>query len=387
MTKTYELSDVFEPALSYIERCFSILTDDKNFLEIDFAKVRKILKSSQLNVDFELEVYRFAEEWLKHDVGGRKRHAKDLLRLVRLRLFSQKTLERLLVEPSPFTEADECRAVLERAAVKEEARQSKTRTVTTLFGRTVEWQILETFNPRAEVRHCGQASFHVLVLGGRQAGSGAQVRSVNRVHAPRIIKSLAPMMTRRSDLKAVLVKGEIFVLGGSGTDVKRNFVEKYSPVAGGRWEKVAGMPDARENYCACAFMRKIYVFGGDGQEGSTRSVVELDTAKRSGKKWRQAAEMGDYRSHAACCVFQGRMVVTGGTDVGDDMCDGFSSCDCFDVSPDGELTWWPMPKMLVQLDSHRLIFFLLKLHWKSNCGREEFISVVKNLCPSFDIFF
>ena len=60
-SKTYELTGLYEPTFRYIERCFNFLTNDKNFLEINFNNIRKILISSQLNVDFELDVYRFAE--------------------------------------------------------------------------------------------------------------------------------------------------------------------------------------------------------------------------------------------------------------------------------------------------------------------------------------
>ena len=369
-TKTYELASLYEPAFGYIERCFSFLTDDKNFLKISFTNLKKILNSSQLNVDFELEVYRLAEEWLKHDIGERGRLAKDLLRSVRLNLLSQQTLEHLLEEPSPFTEIDECRAVLERAVLQEEIRQGKTPQ-----GETFK---VKTFNPRVNARHCSQAAFDVLVLGGRQTSSGSQVRSVNRVVEPKLIKSLAPMMTRRSNLEAVLVRGEIFVLGGGGTDVKHNFVEKYSPISG-RWEKVTGMPDAREEYCVCAFMHKVYVFGGCGQSNSTASILELDTTK---KKWRRVASMGDSRHLAACCVFQGKIVVTGGIEADRWFKESnhLSSSDCFDVLPDGELSEWPMPDMLARLHSHRFSFFLLKLCVKPNFSCQELITAMKNVC-------
>ena len=155
-------------------------------------------------------------------------------------------------ESSPL--ADECRAVLKQGSP-----------------------------PKANPRHCRQTSFDIFVLGGRLMSSQTRVKSVNRVVAPRLIKSVAPMTSRRSGSQTVLVKGEVFVIGGAGTDVKHNFVEKHSPFAG-RWEKVAGMPDAREDHCA--FMRKICIFGGSCKAGkfrSTSSCLELQARQRHGR--------------------------------------------------------------------------------------------------------
>ena len=57
-------------------------------------------------------------------------------------------------------------------------------------------------------------------------------------------------------------------------------------------------------YCACSFMKNLYVFNGTHSGNS----VKYDTIKR---KWRYIAKMNIGRSSAGCAVFKGKIVVSG----------------------------------------------------------------------------
>ena len=47
--------------MSLIEQCFPMFSDSDNFLELNINYVRKIFKSSELNIDSELQVFNAAD--------------------------------------------------------------------------------------------------------------------------------------------------------------------------------------------------------------------------------------------------------------------------------------------------------------------------------------
>ena len=56
-----------------------MIADTVNFLELDFIIIKKILSSSGLNIDSELQVFNAADSWLCHDITERRKYAKELL--------------------------------------------------------------------------------------------------------------------------------------------------------------------------------------------------------------------------------------------------------------------------------------------------------------------
>ena len=79
-----------------------------------------------------------------------------------------------------------------------------------------------------------------------------------------------------------------------------------------QWVNVIQIPDDRENFIACSFMKNIYVFGGFTKKASLKSCYKYDTNK---SKWIYIASMIEYRQLASCTVFRGKIVLTGGQDV------------------------------------------------------------------------
>ena len=57
LSNRYHLPSLTKPTLCFIERCFPTFADSQNILEFDFITVRKILSSSELNIDSELQVF------------------------------------------------------------------------------------------------------------------------------------------------------------------------------------------------------------------------------------------------------------------------------------------------------------------------------------------
>ena len=57
LAKLYNLTSLAVITLSYIERCFAMVVETQNFLELDFNVIAIILSSSGLSVHSELEVF------------------------------------------------------------------------------------------------------------------------------------------------------------------------------------------------------------------------------------------------------------------------------------------------------------------------------------------
>ena len=93
LAKLYKLATFFNACLVYVERCFPIVVETKNFLHLDFSLVKKILNSSDLNIHSEIEVFNAVINWLKHNSEERSKYAKQLLLKVRLSLLSEHALK------------------------------------------------------------------------------------------------------------------------------------------------------------------------------------------------------------------------------------------------------------------------------------------------------
>ena len=120
LSELFGSTSLADLAMSCIERCFLLLADSQSFLELEYKYVALILKSSELYIDSELQVFNAANLWLFHKIEERTKHAKNILQRVRLSLLSAPTLNSLLlekffVENSSFSTIDECAELIKEA--------------------------------------------------------------------------------------------------------------------------------------------------------------------------------------------------------------------------------------------------------------------------------
>ena len=79
----FKLSTPIKISISLIKRCFPMFANSENFLELGFNYIRKILSSSGLNIDSELQIFNAADSWLCHDITEKSKYAKEFLSTVR----------------------------------------------------------------------------------------------------------------------------------------------------------------------------------------------------------------------------------------------------------------------------------------------------------------
>ena len=367
ISQLFKLSNLLKISLSFIERCFPIVAESKNFLELDFVRVGKILSSSELNIDSELQVLIAANVWLSHNTTERSKYAKNLLIKIRLSLLSNPALNHILKTKSSFSMNTECAGIIRE--VLENKKES-------------HWYKLSTTS-----RYCNQDKFNIIVCGGKNFNKGNAVNDVCSVHVDNAnsVNKLAPMIEGRNEFETVCIKNEVYLFGGKDdNDVYIRSIEKYSP-ATNTWEKVADVYDERKHYCGCSFVDKIYFIGGSSNV-TKRSCVKFNI---NDKSWKEIADMKERRKGAACVVFEGKVVVSGG--LNDDI---LSTVESYDDVAD---SWSYMPNMNERRAGHKSVAIKNKLFVFGGCVQswevfdsnfKKFLLLKQSLaCFQFDVSF
>ena len=78
-----------------------MFVDSNSFLKLDFKSVSRILSSSELNIDSEMEVFNVIVSWLGHN-KERSKYAKGIFLKVRLSLLSDPALKLITEKISCF---------------------------------------------------------------------------------------------------------------------------------------------------------------------------------------------------------------------------------------------------------------------------------------------
>ena len=177
-------------------------------------------------------------------------------------------------------------------------------------------------------------------------------------------------------LYAVCLRGEVYVLGTDGYRLES--VNKYSPLTKS-WSHVTDIPDKRYHFFACAFIDKIYVFGGfEPGTDYLNSCLQFDAKLL---EWKEVAKMNEAKVHATSTIYEGNIVVSGGIDINRTDSNTVESYDAFAD------TWTRMPNMINRRCLHSLVPFKNKLfaiggtYYNTNC---EVFDKVSNMFVTFE---
>ena len=353
---TFKVLCVSKTTFNYIERCFTMLAESLNFLELNIDLVKKVLASSHLRVTSETEVFHAADAWINYKVEERSMFSKNLLLKVRLSLIPDNALDYHLNNSLSFCKSDECVAIINKCL------QNKDKKVQNKPG------------VKYTKRFSNQNNYIILLCGGWDYTKEKIQSKVNQIDASNFesVKALTPMNRNFAHFKGVCLKGEVYIFSGSTGEVYPDtfmaLFEKYSPVTNS-WSKVADMCDDREDYCVCAMANKIYVVGGCYNSNNnyieTNSCMVFDI---DAKNWNEIAGMNQARRNAACVVFEEKVVVSGG-DIWTENIeeDGLlNTVESYDYIAD---TWSSMPNMYSRIKDHSLVVVKNKLFV---IGRKKF---------------
>ena len=196
LSELYKLPIASETSLLYIERCFPMVVETENFVHLDYSFVAKILASSELNIHSEVEIFNALITWIKHNSEERSKYAKQLLLKVRFAFLSEYALKHISNWDSIFSKNHKCVKLIKMVLDHKKS--------------------LIQNNPSSFYtnRYCSPAKFNILVCGGYNFNSCSVVANVNSFN---VIKDFPSMKEARRNLKAVCLKGEVFVFGGIKT--------------------------------------------------------------------------------------------------------------------------------------------------------------------------
>ena len=356
LAKHFGLSHVAEVFLNHIERCFTMLIETQNFMELDYPSISRILADSGLLITSELEVYNAGDKWLSYNIEERSKFAKNILLKVRLHLLSDHALKYLLSKSSSFTGIKQCVSVI----------KSKIASSTKCFEGKLGVQYTN--------RCCNQNSFNILVCGGHSYHHSKLLKNVNMINGNNFkdIKVLPSMINERRFAEAICLKGDVYIFGDcyEGNTLSLS-VEKYSPSTN-IWNKVADMFDYRDGFCSCGFMDSIFIIGGDNGTLSMSTCLQFVTKDY---KWKQVNKMNEARIFAACALFEEKIIVSGGRD---NNCIMLKTVEMYDIDGDN---WSPMANMTKSKSRHSLVVVNSKLYvigsGSNNC------EVFDNSCKQF----
>ena len=334
----YHLSNIFKPSNSstvsklFIERCFPTIAESREFLEFDHISVIKILSSSNLRIDSELQVFNAADRWLSYDLSERSKYAKELLSKVRLSLLSTSALYHIL-ENNSLSVFNECASSIKEVLWKKQ------------HSRTTNYNITR--------RYCNQTDFDVAVCGSmfKNYRFVTFVKSLYKNNNCEV-NDFAQRETGSLYPKIVWVKGKVFAFGPVQRGIGERStlsVSKYSSSTNS-WELLSEKYEERENFSFCSFINSIYIIGGDIMGRYTATCVEFCMKML---KWKKISEMSQPRNCSACSVFEGRIFVSGG------YFDG--SLNIVEAYDHVGNTWENMPNMIENRFGHKSVAVKNKL--------------------------
>ena len=295
----YQLSSIFKFdelekfSMSYIERCFPIVCEKNNFKNLSFAVIEKIISSSELDIDSEIELTNAMYSWISYDFEERSKFARRLLSKVRLNLLSVNVLKRVLTNDVSFSKIDEC------VALVTDVLKINTNSVHNKVS-----------------RYCSQNMYSFWVIGGYEDQPTCKRFSnvTKQIDAKNFnnVRDIDSIKIKRMDQKSVYCRGAVYVFGGwDGNKKVVRSVEKYS-LATNKWEIVSKMFDDRAGFNACRFMDQIFIIGGGYLYNNMKTFYSCRKFDTRVNKWNELAKINKAIIGAASTVYEGKIVVSGG---------------------------------------------------------------------------
>ena len=327
----FNLANVAQLCMNYAERCFTMIAENNNFLQLDFALLKKILQSSKLHITSELEVFYAANNWISYNIEERSKFAKDALLTVRLPLLSEPALKYLLNKTAKILQTNECKKIIESVVEKRDN-----------FFNKLSRNSFQT-------RYCEQTQFEILLCEYYQ-----DILKLKQVNGKDLLENNSMIVktygsTKNITCRAVCVNSDIYLFV---TDVTNNTlaVVKHSIVSK-VWEDVTKL-NFRWNFCVCSLVGKIYTIGGKDSSENFSSCMQYDTKNGEIK---DIFEMNMQRFVAAGTIYKGNIVVSGG------FVQNYRPTNTVEVYYHIANSWSYMPNTVYEKYNHSLVAMRSKL--------------------------
>ncbi|XP_033738171.1 actin-binding protein IPP-like [Pecten maximus] len=253
-------------AEKFINNHFLHLSKEEEFSCLPVDLLIKLLKSEYLCIEDEHQVLQAGLNWVLHDPSSRRKHIFDILHQVRIPIIPERQLLDIL---------DSCSDLSTKVVIQKFVQDFhlERQISLKLHQNRIKPHML---NPRKCARK------NIYVIGGNKQSD--EWRWSDGVTVPTVEKfdtltmdwtSMSDMQFSRSSHGAVVLNGQIYVVGGENDSLICDNVECYDP-ASNKWSSLPCLNYPRCGLGLCVANDCIYAFGGWVGEELGDSVEKYD---------------------------------------------------------------------------------------------------------------
>ncbi|KPP57969.1 actin-binding protein IPP-like [Scleropages formosus] len=292
--------DMLEFTENYICVHFLEVCVSDEFAGLSKDQLVKLLRSEELRIEDEYQVFTAAMNWILQDVAKKKKYVVEVLDPVRFPLLSPQRLFKYIEGISDFS----LRVALQ-TLLKEYTEVSKSPKDTKLFS------LLQP----AKSRPRRKARKYLYAIGGYtrlQGGRWSDSRALSCVERfdsfSQYWTTVSSLHQARSGLGVAVLEGMIYVVGGEKDSMIFDCTERYDPVTK-QWAAVASLNFPRCGVGVCSCHGALYALGGWIGSEIGKTMERYDPAEN---KWEIIGSMAVPRYYFGCCELQGFIYVIGG---------------------------------------------------------------------------
>ncbi|XP_004524320.1 kelch-like ECH-associated protein 1 [Ceratitis capitata] len=329
-------SDLQKKANHFIERNFTQVCQEEEFLQLSAFQLISLIRRDELNVQEEREVYNAVLKWVKYDEEDRYPRMEHILYAVRCQFLTPNFLKEQMRNCDVLRKVPACREylakifkdlTLHKRPVVKERTPNTTRMIFVaggFFRQSLD--ILEAYNvddktwttlPNLRIPRSGLGAAFLkgtfYAVGGRNNSIGSSYDSdwVDRYNTfTELWRPCAPMTVPRHRVGVAVMDELMYAVGGSAGSEYHNSVEYYDPDQD-RWTLVQPMHEKRLGVGVVVVNRLLYAIGGFN--GIDR-LTTVECYHPENNEWTFVKPMQYERSGAGVAAINQYIYVVGGFD-------------------------------------------------------------------------
>ncbi|XP_023617686.1 actin-binding protein IPP isoform X3 [Myotis yumanensis] len=294
--------DLLEFTENYIHVHFLEVQSGEEFLALTKDQLIKILRSEELSIEDEYQVFLAAMQWLLKDLGKRKKYVVEVLDPIRFPLLPPQRLLKYIEGVSDFNLRVALQTLLkEYCEVCKSPKENK----------------FCSFLQTSKVRPRKKARKYLYAVGGYtrlQGGRWSDSRALSCVERfdtfSQYWTTVSSLHQARCGLGVAVLGGMVYAIGGGwvGAEIG-NTIERFDPDEN-KWEVVGNMAMSRYYFGCCEMQGLIYVIGGISNEGiELRSFEVYDPLS---KRWSPLPPMATRRAYLGVAALNDCIYSIGG---------------------------------------------------------------------------
>ncbi|MBN3272000.1 IPP protein, partial [Polyodon spathula] len=312
--------------------CLDMMAFTENYIHVHFlevcageefpglakAQLVKFLRSEELRIEDEYQVFIAAMNWVLKDVARRKKHVVEVLDPIRFPLLSPQRLFKYIEErwrchtqstaPQLSQTVSVCTNNNKRISGLRVALQTLLKEYTEVSKSPKENKMFSVLQP-AKIRPRRKARKYLYAIGGYtrlQGGRWSDSRALSCVERfdsfSQYWTTVSSLHQARSGLGVAVLEGMIYVIGGEKDSMIFDCAERYDPVTK-QWAAVASLNFPRCGVAVCSCHGALYALGGWIGSEIGKTMERYDPTDN---KWEIVGSMAVPRYYFGCCELQGK---------------------------------------------------------------------------------